>query len=654
MMKPDHDAVVAAATRAGFDRGMLDELERGASSREHAAIFGLKDAIIKRRSGPPATNQRTAEQVGIPFSGRERAVWGSDTPQFGVGSQQVDVDGANPWVKDKRAQGLPVKSGPSTHTLEIFEIARLLGLERRVHPDHLRMAATGYLLPIGAHSLVEIEHVAAMFGCELCRGPEAYAQRLAELGGVRVPAPGTGKALFDQLSLEFDKPGDAGMIAAHHYLLAHGYAFAGFHGTSAAICKSIFTLGFNESFETREPTDPWRGFYVAPELETATGYSGSKKDSALLRIYAPAEIVARLTQARLGLDKGDEVLGELRGRLGHALPLDRDYFIVGREDSDREDLEAVLSWHAAKQCIAIPSLHRPEENRRGVAVRSATEAGLPAQTAVPSKLTFEGEGAPTSTGGNKFAPPAASGGSAGPSAGPAKPGAESPWVPSGGYLNHTDWDGGRPYVASFPAKEAPTPVEVAQLTALGLKVKLGDSWQQVCEQSLPFQANATSLREMLAPLAGVSIGSAAWRDFAMQFASAKDATEIEPRMFLSGHASASNVGWQRAHVRFVLNCCQYTFRRADGVAYENVNVIGFELGLFEWASQQLAAHAGGGVLVHCIEGKNRSATVLCAYLMKAKGLTARDAIRYLRSKRPWAEPDVESLTQWEAALHKKK
>lgn len=638
LVDPEHKAAaVQVAREVGFNAAALEELENGASSAEHEAIYELKTAIVTRKEGAPATNTRTEEEVGIPFSDRERALWGSDRPSFGVGADQVDVNDDHPWVAEKRAQGLPVKSGPSTHTLEIFEIAKLLGLEDKLSPEQVRQAATGYLVPIGAHSLVEIEHVAAMFGCEICRGPEAYAQRLAQLGGVTLPPWKTGETLFATLKADVANPSEDSVLQAHHTLLANGYAFAGFHGTEAWICKNLLTIGFEEKYEKRLANDPWRGFYVAPDLMTATGYSADKKEPQMVRVYAPADIVARVTQARLSLDKEEAVLDELRGRLGHGLPSDDRYFIIGREAEHEADLEAVLSWAAAVQCIAIPSLHQPNQNMRGLARHSDFESGIADHTAAPSALTFEGDHAPMSTGGNQLA-----------SSG--QPSDASAWQPSEKQRTHTPWDGGQEYLAGFDAKSGPTPQQVSQLRALGLEVKVGDSWQQVCAQSLPNQANAISLKEMLEPLAKAPVQSPAFNDFASQLETAKDASEITPNLYLSGHATASDLTWQAAHVRFVLNCCQFSFPHEQGIQYENLNVTSFDIGLFAWASDLLAAHEGGGTLVHCIEGKNRSATVLAAYLMKRDKLGAVAAIRHVRAKRPWAEPDVDSLEAWEAQL----
>ncbi|KAK5114968.1 hypothetical protein LTR85_010006 [Meristemomyces frigidus] len=49
--------------------------------------------------------------------------------------------------------------------------------------------------------------------------------------------------------------------------------------------------------------------------------------------------------------------------------------------------------------------------------------------------------------------------------------------------------------------------------------------------------------------------------------------------------------------------------------------------------------AGGGVLVHCAMGKSRSATAVCAYLMRHYGITPDQALSQIRESRPLCEPN---------------
>jgi hypothetical protein len=81
-----------------------------------------------------------------------------------------------------------------------------------------------------------------------------------------------------------------------------------------------------------------------------------------------------------------------------------------------------------------------------------------------------------------------------------------------------------------------------------------------------------------------------------------------------------------------------------------VNVAGYNNGLFEWASEKIAKASKSGILVHCVEGKNRSATVLAAYLMKAHRWNATRASREVVAQRPWADPDLSALIPWEQYL----
>lgn len=51
------------------------------------------------------------------------------------------------------------------------------------------------------------------------------------------------------------------------------------------------------------------------------------------------------------------------------------------------------------------------------------------------------------------------------------------------------------------------------------------------------------------------------------------------------------------------------------------------------------------VVVHCVQGVSRSASVVCAYLMKAYGWTPAQAVQFVKSKRPSADPNPGFVTQ---------
>jgi len=57
---------------------------------------------------------------------------------------------------------------------------------------------------------------------------------------------------------------------------------------------------------------------------------------------------------------------------------------------------------------------------------------------------------------------------------------------------------------------------------------------------------------------------------------------------------------------------------------------------------------GCKVLVHCTAGVSRSSTLVCAYIMQSKGLGTKDAIDFVRSKRPKIHPNLSFQMQLEA------
>merc|ERR1712110_101763 len=55
--------------------------------------------------------------------------------------------------------------------------------------------------------------------------------------------------------------------------------------------------------------------------------------------------------------------------------------------------------------------------------------------------------------------------------------------------------------------------------------------------------------------------------------------------------------------------------------------------------------AKGGVLVHCGAGVSRSATAVCAFLMRERSMTAAEALDHVRKSRPCANPNPGFATQ---------
>ena len=58
-----------------------------------------------------------------------------------------------------------------------------------------------------------------------------------------------------------------------------------------------------------------------------------------------------------------------------------------------------------------------------------------------------------------------------------------------------------------------------------------------------------------------------------------------------------------------------------------------------------AINSGGVVLVHCVQGVSRSASVVCAHLMHAYGWTPAQALQFVKSKRPSADPNPGFVAQ---------
>ncbi|KAF8158757.1 protein-tyrosine phosphatase-like protein [Mycena galopus ATCC 62051] len=69
--------------------------------------------------------------------------------------------------------------------------------------------------------------------------------------------------------------------------------------------------------------------------------------------------------------------------------------------------------------------------------------------------------------------------------------------------------------------------------------------------------------------------------------------------------------------------------------------------------REALAQEGTKVLVHCLGGLSRSVSIVCAYLIAAKGLTAAEAIAYAKDRRRIAHPNAGfrvQLRTWAASF----
>jgi protein-tyrosine phosphatase len=120
-------------------------------------------------------------------------------------------------------------------------------------------------------------------------------------------------------------------------------------------------------------------------------------------------------------------------------------------------------------------------------------------------------------------------------------------------------------------------------------------------------------------------------------------------LWLSDATSAIEPATQQrlgiTHVVNATNRCVPNRFQNEGVSYHNADLNDDENNaiapyfepMYQFVSK--AQEDGGHVLVHCICGISRSATLVIAYVMKNKGVTLREAFEQVKGLRPIAAPN---------------
>ncbi|CAN6607494.1 tyrosine-protein phosphatase Yvh1p [Trichomonascus vanleenenianus] len=87
----------------------------------------------------------------------------------------------------------------------------------------------------------------------------------------------------------------------------------------------------------------------------------------------------------------------------------------------------------------------------------------------------------------------------------------------------------------------------------------------------------------------------------------------------------------------------FTHRRFDVDDVEDENIVQFFHETYQYIDEALSK--GEHILVHCVAGVSRSATVVCAYLMRKNFWDAETALEFVRSKRAIANPNFGFVEQ---------
>jgi hypothetical protein len=153
---------------------------------------------------------------------------------------------------------------------------------------------------------------------------------------------------------------------------------------------------------------------------------------------------------------------------------------------------------------------------------------------------------------------------------------------------------------------------------------------------------ARLLRAALDPAAPAGPGR--WEALLAQAASAASCQEVSPGVYLGSYRSATDAAAMAAlGVTRAVNCTAYRFAYPPAVAESArcaVDQDCYSCRQLRPALRALRRWLADGrrAIVHCVEGRFRSATLAAAWLMLREGLPPDDAAAAVRARRPWARP----------------
>ncbi|KAF5373296.1 hypothetical protein D9615_007487 [Tricholomella constricta] len=138
------------------------------------------------------------------------------------------------------------------------------------------------------------------------------------------------------------------------------------------------------------------------------------------------------------------------------------------------------------------------------------------------------------------------------------------------------------------------------------------------------------------------------------------ASPITPRVYLSDALTARNQDQLvRLGITHVVSIVEYNPTIPDIIPAENklhirladeskADILSHLPNTTEFITSVLAENKTNKVLVHCVMGISRSATVVCAYLIASSGMDAREALEHTQAKRGIVCPNLGFRKQLDA------
>ncbi|KAI0644631.1 protein-tyrosine phosphatase-like protein [Trametes meyenii] len=133
------------------------------------------------------------------------------------------------------------------------------------------------------------------------------------------------------------------------------------------------------------------------------------------------------------------------------------------------------------------------------------------------------------------------------------------------------------------------------------------------------------------------------------------ASEIVPGLFLADmYTATSPAALAQLRITHVVSVVQTPpYRYEKPIAHlcvpvednADANLLDFLDCAVRWIHDALAGGAGARVLVHCVWGMSRSATVVAAYLVAARKMALADALVHVRARRPIVRPNAGFMQQ---------